>query len=70
MTGPARGILRRMDQFMCGLAGHEELMRFEPDRLSLHCSRCGRQSAGWDVCSPRAAVLAKRAAPVEALRLI
>lgn len=64
-----RGILREMDQFVCGLAGHDEMMRFEPDRLSLHCSRCGHQSAGWDVRSLRAGVRAKRAASVEALRL-
>ena len=53
------GILSQMDRFVCGLTGHDELMRFEPDRLSLHCSRCGHQSAGWEVRSSRAAVVAK-----------
>ena len=64
-----RGILRLMDQFVCGLSGHDEMIVFEPHRLSLHCYRCGRQSAGWDVRSHRAGVRAKHAAPVEVLRL-
>lgn len=59
------GVLSRMDQFVCGLTGHDELMRFEPDRLSLHCSRCGHQSAGWEVRSPRVAVVAKPANSLE-----
>ena len=66
LDGPASrksvgGILSQLDRFVCGLTGHDELMRFEPDRLSLHCSRCGHQSAGWEVRSPRAAVIAKPA---------
>ena len=44
---------RRLDQFACGLAGHDELMRFEPKRLSLRCTRCGHQTEGWDMTSPR-----------------
>ena len=47
------GLTRRLDQFGCGLAGHDELMRFEPKRLSLQCTRCGHQTDGWDMTSPR-----------------
>jgi hypothetical protein len=47
------GMTRRLDQFVCGLAGHDELMRFEPKRLSLRCTRCAHQTAGWDMTSPR-----------------
>ena len=47
------GMTRRLDQFACGLAGHDELMRFEPKRLSLRCTRCGHQTEGWDMTSPR-----------------
>ena len=53
------GMLIQMDQFVCGLTGHDELMRFEPERLSLRCTRCGHQSAGWEVRSPRSAVISK-----------
>jgi hypothetical protein len=41
------GMARRFDQFACGLAGHDQLLRFEPRRLSLRCTRCGHQTAGW-----------------------
>jgi hypothetical protein len=47
------GVGRRLDQFVCGLAGHDELMRFEPKRLSLRCTRCGHQTRGWDMTCPR-----------------
>jgi hypothetical protein len=43
------GIFEGVDQFLCGLTGHDELLHFEPTRLSLHCSRCGHYSAGWEI---------------------
>jgi len=57
------GVLSQLEQFVCGLTGHDELMRFDPDRLSLLCSRCGHQSAGWEVRSPPVGVAAKSADP-------
>ena len=59
------GVLSQLERFVCGWTGHDELMRFEPDRLSLHCSRCGHQSAGWEVRSPQVAVVAKPASYLE-----
>ena len=59
------GVLSQLEQFVCGLTGHDELMRFDPDRLSLLCSRCGHQSAGWEVRSPPVAVAARPAYPLE-----
>ncbi len=47
------GVARRLDQFACGLAGHDELLRFEPRRLSLRCTRCGHQTVGWEMRSSR-----------------
>ena len=64
------GILGRLDQLVCGLTGHDELMRFEPDRLSLLCSQCGHQSAGWQVRSPRVDVVAKPANPLEGSHIL
>jgi hypothetical protein len=46
-------LTRRLDQLACGLGGHDELMRFEPRRMSLRCTRCGHQTEGWDMTSPR-----------------
>lgn len=46
-------LTRRLDQFACGLGGHDELTRFEPRRMSLRCTRCGHQTEGWDMTLPR-----------------
>jgi hypothetical protein len=49
------GMARRLDHFACGLTGHDEMLRFEPKRLSLQCARCGHQTPGWEIrsSSPR-----------------
>ena len=36
-------------RFLCGLAGHDMLRHFEPDRLCLQCTRCGAQTPGWRI---------------------
>jgi hypothetical protein len=45
--------LRWIEQVSCWLKGHEELMHFSPRRLSLHCTRCGHRSPGWEICPVR-----------------
>ncbi len=47
-----RGLRRsweRLCEALCGLRGHETLLRREPDRLFLECTTCGHQSAGWQL---------------------
>lgn len=39
----------RVRQFICGLHGHDSLLRFEQDRVSLACTSCSYQSPGWEV---------------------
>jgi hypothetical protein len=34
---------------LCGLAGHDMVRHFEPDRLSLRCTICGAQTRGWTI---------------------
>ena len=52
-TSPVRGrgwasrMLIRIDRLLCGLRGHEMVMHFEPQRLSLHCLWCGTDTCGW-----------------------
>ena len=57
------GMARRLDHFACGLTGHDQLLRFEPKRLSLQCMRCGLQTPGWEIRSshPRQQLRARRA---------
>ncbi len=31
---------------LCGLRGHDDVLHFEPTRLSLRCLQCGRQTPG------------------------
>jgi hypothetical protein len=39
----------RVRQFICGLHGHDSLLHFERDRLSLMCTSCSYESPGWDM---------------------
>jgi hypothetical protein len=38
-------------QFICGLHGHDPLLHFERNRMSLQCTSCGHQTPGWDLRS-------------------
>jgi len=40
----------------CALAGHDELLHFEKNRVSLICCSCGHETPGWDVSGPRPAI--------------
>jgi hypothetical protein len=42
-------ILRQIGQRFCGLKGHQTLVHFEPNRMSLLCSRSGFESRGWHI---------------------
>ncbi len=45
-------ILERLTCLWCGLSGHDAVLRFEYDRLSLRCLACSYESPGWDLCAP------------------
>jgi hypothetical protein len=36
-------------QVYCGLHGHDRLLHFEKDRMSLRCASCGHDSPGWEL---------------------
>lgn len=42
-------LTRWVQQFLCGLHGHDALLHFDDGRMSLQCSSCGYESPGWDV---------------------
>ena len=44
----ARG-LNQVQQFICGLHGHDALLHFEGRRMSLQCTSCGYETPGWDL---------------------
>lgn len=45
--GIGAGLLAWMRQLYCGLHGHDNLLHFETDRMSLECASCGHQTPGW-----------------------
>ena len=36
-------------QAYCALHGHDRLLHFEKDRMSLRCASCGHDSPGWEL---------------------
>jgi hypothetical protein len=36
-------------QLLCGLRGHDALLHFEEDRISLQCTSCGYETPGWNL---------------------
>lgn len=53
---PPAGVIARavgqVRQFLCGLHGHDALLHFEQDRMSLQCTSCGYETPGWDLKVP------------------
>jgi hypothetical protein len=51
--GQADGLGGRMfdslRQMFCGLHGHDALLHFEHQRISLRCASCGYETPGWDL---------------------
>ena len=41
------GSVHTLQQLICGLRGHDEVLCFERRRLALKCLSCGHESAGW-----------------------
>jgi len=46
-VGPS--VMTWMRQAICGLHGHDSLLHFEHDRMSLRCVSCGHESPGWEL---------------------
>lgn len=36
-------------QMLCGLHGHDTMLHFEQERMSLRCVSCGHETPGWDL---------------------
>lgn len=58
----ARG-LNQVQQFICGLHGHDALLHFEGKRMSLQCTSCGYETPGWDLNKTSAAQAEAQPAP-------
>jgi hypothetical protein len=39
--------LHRLRQFLCGLTGHTDVLRFDGHSVKLRCTQCNRLTPGW-----------------------
>ena len=42
-------MVTKVRHFICGLHGHDALLHFERERISLQCTSCGYETPGWDL---------------------
>jgi hypothetical protein len=49
MDGLGVRVLDRLRQMICGLHGHDTLLHFDKDRMSLRCVSCGHETPGWEL---------------------
>ena len=40
-------MLEQLRRMICGLHGHDALLHFEEERMSLRCVSCGHETPGW-----------------------
>jgi hypothetical protein len=38
-----------MNQFFCGLRGHDSVLHFESNKVQMRCTSCGHDSPGWEI---------------------
>jgi hypothetical protein len=41
--------MQSVRHMICGLRGHEAVLHFERQRLSLRCLSCGHETTGWSL---------------------
>ena len=55
-------VLKRIQDIVCGLHGHDSILQYERDRLFLVCTSCGHETPGWEV-TPRTFAMKRRTDP-------
>jgi hypothetical protein len=58
-TAETSGLFSWVRQAYCGLWGHDEMLQFERERMSLKCASCGHESHGWELSESQPAVTAR-----------
>ena len=49
IEAPGVRMMDRVRQMICGLHGHDTLLHFDKDRMSLRCVSCGHETPGWEL---------------------
>ena len=47
-----RNAWRRTKQLLCGMRGHDYVLKAQRRRIALHCPACGHETVGWDIADP------------------
>ena len=68
VEGVGARVLEWIRQTYCGLHGHDAMLHFEKDRMSLQCASCGHQTPGWELEAPRPVVRVRSEARRPVLR--
>jgi len=55
LLGILSALIQQVARTWCGIHGHQVMLHFEPNKLSLECSFCGYTSEGWEVGRPMTA---------------
>ena len=48
-AGVIARVLDSLRQMFCGLRGHDTMLHFEDERMSLRCVSCGHETPGWEL---------------------
>ena len=48
-TGGLARVMQALRQALCGLSGHDTLLHFDEERLSLRCVSCDHETPGWEL---------------------
>ncbi len=43
---------RRSKQLLCGMRGHDYVLKAQRRHMALHCPGSGNETAGWDLSDP------------------
>jgi hypothetical protein len=49
MDGFGDRVLDWLRQTVCALRGHDTMLHFDKDRMSLRCVSCGHETPGWEL---------------------
>jgi hypothetical protein len=49
MTEMVESVFGIVWRLLCGVTGHDRLLQFDRQRISLRCIRCGHETRGWTI---------------------
>ena len=48
-AGVVARAMGRLGQLFCGIRGHDAVLHFEGNRVSMRCTSCGHDTPGWEI---------------------